>query len=73
MGLHRAALLHANYGPKPYWTESHPDSIVEETCQVIYAVDISDGARYSLAVVRTTLLDYPVAICESQLLYSLVL
>jgi len=66
LGLHQATLLHTNYGPKPCWTESDPDSIVEETCQVIYAVDISDGARYSLAVVRTALLDYPVAICRSQ-------
>lgn len=60
-------VLEAHYGPEPYWQECAPNQPIGEFCRDIYAVAVkgpSGAHRYTLGVVRTAELDYPIAICK---------
>jgi hypothetical protein len=58
-------MLQAIWGPQPRWVEADPDSLIGTACHTLYAVRRSERVRYILGVVRTSLSDYPVAICTS--------
>lgn len=60
-------LLEPHFGPLPYWTEaqSTSTSLVGSTCSVLYCVNKQNAAQYTLAVVRSTLRDFPIVICQS--------
>jgi hypothetical protein len=64
VNLTDASILRAHYGPKPYWTQSEPNSRPEDTCQTLYAVVDGESVPYILGVVRNSQSDYPVTICK---------
>jgi hypothetical protein len=64
VNLTDASILRAHYGPKPYWTQSEPNSRPEDTCQTLYAVVNGESVSYILGVVRNSQYDYPITICK---------
>jgi hypothetical protein len=71
LGLGQWAILKANYGPVPYWSNARRQDTIEQTTQTLYAVRILSQAKqplnYILGVVRKADSDYPLAICEIHL------
>ncbi|KIM20622.1 hypothetical protein M408DRAFT_158985 [Serendipita vermifera MAFF 305830] len=57
-------LLEPHFGPRPYWTEARSTSPIGSTCSVIYCIKKWHSTQYTLGVVRSTLRDFPIAICR---------
>jgi hypothetical protein len=55
-------VLRTTFGPVPYWTKPEPDSYIGTLCQTLYA--ISKEGEYVLALVRTAVNDYPLALSK---------